>query len=188
MAAKAPLRTAPPNVADAVAVMRSARARGRGRKSAIYLWFLKNHDALAEAFALNAPAWTDFADYLASQGLKDGNGNPPRARGTRDVWFRVRQEVKQRSAREPSPVAPPMRDREIAHGALPVTRDVPPVNEPPVVDELPTSRFRYTGPATLRGHTPAPPPVDPPEPAPAPAKQDPQKVIADLLNRGRNKP
>lgn len=188
MAAKAPLRTAPPTVADAVAVMRSARAHGRGRKSPIYLWFLKNHDALVEAFALNAPAWTDFAAYLASQGLKDGNGNPPRARGTRDVWFRVRQEVKQRSAREPSPVVSSMRDHEVAHGALPVTRDVPPVDEPPVVDELPTSRFRYTGPATLRGHTPMPPAVDPPVPAPAPPKQDPEKVIADLLNRGRNKP
>jgi len=110
--------------------MRSAPAHGRGRKSAIYLWFLKNHDALAEAFALNAPAWTDLAGYLANQGLKDGNGNPPSARGTRDVWFRVRQEVKQRQAREPAPVAPKARSGETVPGISLV---------PPVIRQLPTT-------------------------------------------------
>ena len=131
MATKTLPRTTLPNVADAVAVMRLAPARGRGRKSAIYLWFLKNHDALVEAFALNAPAWTELAAYLSSQGLKDGNGNPPRARGTRDVWFRVRQEVKQRPLREPPLVAPKARSGETTRGTSPM---------PPVSPSLPTIR------------------------------------------------
>ncbi len=142
MATKTPPRTILPNVADAVAVMRSAPARGRGRKSAIYLWFLKNHDALVEAFALNAPAWTDLAAYLSSQGLKDGNGNPPRARGTRDVWFRVRQEVKQRPPREPPLVARQARDGETAPGVSPmppVPRPLPTVHP---VDDQPTESPR----------------------------------------------
>ena len=180
MAAKAPPRTALPNVADAVATMASTRARGRGRKSVIYLWFLKNHDALVEAFELNAPAWADLAAYLASQGLKDGNGNPPRARGTRDVWFRVRQKVKRRSARELPSVVSAAGKRE-AH-------DATSVDEPPVTDEQPTRRFQFGGPATLRGHTPAPPPSEPLAPAPAPIAQDVEEVVARLLGKPRNKP
>lgn len=128
MAVKTPRRAATPNVSDALAVMQSARAHGRGRKSAIYLWFLKNHDALAEAFALNAPAWTDLAAYLAGQGLKDGNGNTPTARGTRDVWFRVRQEVKQRPPRVPSPVVSTALGGKIAPGIAPVSPPLPTIH------------------------------------------------------------
>lgn len=188
MAAKAPPRTTPPNVADAVAAMRSARAHGRGRKSAVYLWFLKNHDALVEAFALNAPAWADLAAYLGKQGLKDGNGNPPRARGTRDVWFRVRREVKQRSARETPSATPAAGKHEAAHATSPTVRDARPVNDPPMPDEQPTRRFQFGGPATLRGHTSAPPPSKPPDPVPAQAVQDVEEVVARLLGKPRNKP
>ncbi len=127
--------------------MRSAPAHGRGRKSPVYLWFLKNHDALVEAFALNAPAWNDLAAYLASQGLKDGNGNPPRARGTRDVWFRVRQEIKQR----PPPVAPKARSGETTP-SVSVPRPlstVHPVDDEPAESPRPKTKIDFR-PATFR--------------------------------------
>jgi hypothetical protein len=58
----------------------------------------------------------------------------------------------------------------------------------PISDALPAPPQRFA-PASLRGHTPAPPPVDKAEPPQAPARQDPDEVIARLLGKPRaNKP
>ena len=80
----------PPSVAEAIALMQKARARGRGRRSPIMVWMQQNREALAAAFAQNAPAWSVLATYLGERGLTDGDGKPPSARTTREAWGRVK--------------------------------------------------------------------------------------------------
>jgi len=93
MPPKARRATGSPDVSQALAEMDKARARGRGRRSPLYLWFRENHDKLAVAFERNAPAWSGLAAYLGEHGVRDGDGKPPNARGTRDAWYRVRRDV-----------------------------------------------------------------------------------------------
>jgi hypothetical protein len=80
----------PPSVAEAIALMQKARARGRGRRSPIMVWMQQNHEALATAFTQNAPAWSVLATYLGERGITDGDGKLPSARATREAWGRVK--------------------------------------------------------------------------------------------------
>src|SRR5438270_13737101 len=80
----------PPNVAEAIALMQKAPARGRGRRSPVMVWLQQNREALAAAFAQTAPAWGVLAAYLGEHGVTDGDGKPPTARTAREAWARVK--------------------------------------------------------------------------------------------------
>jgi hypothetical protein len=88
----------PPNVAGALAAMSKAKAGGRGRKSAVYLWLRQNHDELEAAFKVNAPSWPAMADYLGKSGIKGGDGNRPTPAGVRSAWARVVDDIAKRRA------------------------------------------------------------------------------------------
>lgn len=164
-----------------IAEMERAATRGRGRRSALYLWFRSNHDLLSVEFEKNAPSWTALAAILGERGLTNGDGGKPTAEGCRTVWFRVRREVTSaRAKRAGSPDAPPvgitMTDRPLPGPVRPVTIETdPPDYQPPT--------FKL---AKLRGTTSADEP-EPPLPKPAPARRpaapeaDVDGVLADFL-------
>ncbi len=112
-----------PDVSQALAEMDKARARGRGRRSPLYLWFRENHDKLAVAFERNAPAWSGLATYLGEHGVRDGDGKPPSARGTRDAWYRVRRDVVAARTKRHGSTAPALAPTEVAPGIRGVTAD-----------------------------------------------------------------
>jgi hypothetical protein len=85
-----------PDVAGALAAMRSAPAVGRGRKSEAYEWLHARHDVLAQAFAERPPSWKALAVYLGENGIKGGNGKPPTAAALRSAWLRVLGNVARR--------------------------------------------------------------------------------------------
>lgn len=80
------------DVAGAIEAIRKAKAIGRGRRSPVYLWFWKRHDALAAAFEENAPSWPALAEYLGNHGVLDGHGKPPSAGATENAWWRVKRD------------------------------------------------------------------------------------------------
>src|SRR5690349_4389056 len=96
----------PPSVAEAIALMQKARARGRGRRSPIMVWMHQNRDALAAAFTQNAPAWSVLASYLGEHGITDGDGKPPTARTAREAWGRVKAIATATSSGTEATIAP----------------------------------------------------------------------------------
>lgn len=87
-------------VAELVAELDAAPARGRARKSRLYLWLRQNHDDLVIQFDRNPPSWDRLAAILGSRGILDGDGKPPTSRGARGAWYRVRAEVKAASEKK----------------------------------------------------------------------------------------
>ncbi len=174
-----------------IAEMERTATRGRGRRSALYLWFRANHNLLSAEFEKNAPSWTALAAILGERGLTNGDGGKPTAEGCRTVWFRVRREVTSALAKragssdapligitmaEPEPVLEREPNRPLPGPVRPVTIETdPPDYQPPT--------FKL---ATLRGATSAD------EPKPAPSKPEPSRrpaapeadvdgVLADFL-------
>ena len=105
-------KTTGPDVDAVVTKAATGRTRGRGRHSALYLWLYENHDALAEKFNLTGPSWPNLAEVLGGEGILDGDGKPPTARGTRGAWSRVRDQKKREAApllSPPSDISPSKR-------------------------------------------------------------------------------
>lgn len=160
-------------VADVVAELEAAPARGRARKSRLYLWLQRNHDHLVREFDRNAPAWGRLAAILGSRGVLDGDGKPPTARGARGAWYRVRREVAAERERAASITA------GITFHTLPSARTAPPPLPvaPPVsiqLDEDGPTRPRFKL-ASLRNATPA---DGPPQPDHSPAASEPEQASA----------
>ena len=98
-----------PDVAAVMTKAATGRTRGRGRHSALYLWLYENHDVLAETFNVTAPSWPKIAEVLGGEGVLDGDGKSPTARGTRGAWWRVRDQKKREAdvlASPPSDITP----------------------------------------------------------------------------------
>ena len=64
-----------PDVAGALAAMRSTPTRGRGHTSPAYEWLHKRHGALAQAFAERPPSWKALAVYLGQNGVMGADGH-----------------------------------------------------------------------------------------------------------------
>ena len=175
-------------VADLVAELASAPARGRARKSRLYLWLLRNHDHLVREFEQNPPAWGRLAAILGSRGVLDGDGKPPTARGARGAWYRVRREVAAtRSRSVGTATGITFHTLPVADAAAPPLPAAPPVTIQLDEDGPARPRFKL---ASLRNATPAdgPPEADhsPAAKEPKPATPQPQKfddVMAEFLGR-----
>ena len=179
-----------PDVTQIVAKMRTARARGRGRRSPLYLWCRANHDRLVEEFERNAPSWAALADALAESGLTNGDNKRPTPNGARTTWYRVRREASE--ARNPQ-AEPALQPGEIAAGivAQPQAATAAPVMPVPAGDNGETQAApRQFGFAKLRGWNPdadaAPSPSKPG--TPAPAADEPRVDVDDVLARFVGKP
>jgi hypothetical protein len=84
-------RSPTPDIADALAAMRMASGRGRGRKSEVYRWMAQHYDELAGAFAQEGGSWTALAGFLSNQGMRTADGLPLSAASVRSVWVRLSQ-------------------------------------------------------------------------------------------------
>ena len=167
-------------VADLVAELDAAPARGRARKSRLYLWLRQNHDDLVIQFDRNSPAWDRLAAILGSHGILDGDGKPPTARGARGAWYRVRADVKAASEKkriQPTPgveltpqIAPPPPSTRVADQAKPTPLEE---TEGPAPAEFGFARIQQAQ-ATSSSRKPlrAPPP-----------RRDPDEVIAWMTSQ-----
>jgi hypothetical protein len=86
------------DTAAVLAVTRRTPGRGRGRKSALYLWMAARHDALAAGFAKEPPSWTALAQFFTEQGMLSTDGLPQSAASVRSTWVRVTQAAARRKA------------------------------------------------------------------------------------------
>ncbi len=161
----------------------ATEARLKGNQSPLYQWFLQHHDQFAAVLAkISRPGWQSIANELSAEGLAMKDGTPITASYARLTWWRAHKSFEAKRSSRPVPKSiPEARGREIAAGVLPVVDDEPAMDAEP-------GKFRFGGHATLRGHTPAPPPAEPPEPAPRPPVQDVDEVVARLMGKPRNKP
>lgn len=181
------------DVADIVAELETAPARGHGRKSRLYLWLQENHDQLVREFARNPPSWTRLAAILGARGVLDGDGKPPTARGARGAWYRVRRDVAAALTKKAS------RAEAAAFGIHPIAETAPvapaslalPVSIQLDEDEPDRPVFRL---ASLRGATAADGPTSPDQPPTSPAKTPalvPQRfadVMAEFLGQSPTPP
>ena len=121
-----PSKVRPPDVEEVLAAMQAVKARGRGRRSPLFLWFDDNYDALVVSFERSAPAWTGLAQLLGERGLRDADGKIPTARGTRDAWYRVGKE-RQAAAAEKVTKAPVQMVRPVVTPPVPQAAPAPKV-------------------------------------------------------------
>ncbi len=177
--------TTTPAFKDVVAALSKP---GRSRHSTAYLWLRRNRPQVERQIADHGINWQDFAAALAASGIVNRKGEPFSGAAVKQTWFRLGQDMKKQPPRVVRKPVPAARGREVAHGVQPLAYEPPMMDDAPMVDEPPTSGFRFTGPATLRGHTPAPPLVKPPEPVLRPPVQDVDEVVARLLGKTRHKP
>ncbi len=123
-------------------------------RSQVYLWMKRNHARLAAQFEGVRVQWAGVAETLASLGIRDVNGNPPKAASVRRTWWRVRRDVAASKARTAARRADPATDSALAQtaAATPVVLksaeplqgyppDVVPVND----EGLTRTKFRPSG-------------------------------------------
>src|SRR5262245_5997275 len=96
------MSTKRPDLAGALAAMKAAPARGRGRRSSAYEWLRARHDGLVAAFAERPPSWKALAGYLGANGITGADGRPPTAAALRSAWLRVTADAARRRASQPT--------------------------------------------------------------------------------------
>jgi hypothetical protein len=79
----------PPNPPPASHLLALARRRGDTRRSPILEWMLDSHAEVQQARADGRLSWTALADILAEAGLKDRDGNRPKASTVSQAWYRA---------------------------------------------------------------------------------------------------
>jgi hypothetical protein len=124
----------PPDLAGALAAMRAAPARGRGRRSSAYEWLHARHDALVAAFAERAPSWKALAEYLGANGITGADGRAPTATALRSAWLRVSADVARRRASQPTrkPLAASRQAVPPTGGGAAADPDAPPDFDQPI--------------------------------------------------------
>lgn len=165
-----------PDVALVVAQAATARVRGRGRRSPLYLWFRDNHDELVAAFDQNSPSWAKWAEVLGTHGVLDGDGKPPTARGARGAWARVRADVRKARERRANTTSSEQRRGGTASPAMPPPVEHSAKSEPGEPD------FQLARAPAAAVPRPA---IASAAAGPGPTTRDPDDVIAKLLARPR---
>jgi hypothetical protein len=110
-------------------VIDALRAQGGRRRSPLFRWMRKHHDALATAFAELPPAWQPLSEELAAIGLKDARGHRPTAATARATWRRVRRDVACTQASQPA-ATPTLAPDETALGVHLVANHAPATSPP----------------------------------------------------------
>ena len=99
----------------------------RASPSSANTWLVRNRDALIARFKGQRVDWKAFAAAMASTGLRDANGNPPKPATLQRAWARIKGPARTTSApasappdddADPAPATPsaPSADRSL-HGA-----------------------------------------------------------------------
>ena len=117
---------------------------GRGRRSALYDWMWRHHDALAAEFDQpRAPNWRALAERFAAMGAADGAGRSPTPEIVRKTWWKVRKAKTEARKRTSGPVRtlPVPAPVPAAHPATPVPAGVPTGDSPDAPERKPTYRF-----------------------------------------------
>jgi hypothetical protein len=127
-------RNPTPDLAGALAAMKSQTGRGRGRKSEMYRWMDARHDALAAAFAKEPPSWTGLAKFFTEAGMLTADGLPQTAASVRSTWMRVTQTRARRAAVvgrltvvDPAPEMTIADDAVVQPGAEPLPQTFTPI-------------------------------------------------------------
>jgi hypothetical protein len=68
-------------------------AGGRGRRSELSLWLMRNRERFAAFLAEKHPAWEDVAEVLATEGITDGSRKPVSAPRLRKTWTAINREL-----------------------------------------------------------------------------------------------
>ncbi len=123
-------------------------------RSEVYVWMKRHHTRLAAQFEGVRVQWAGVAAKLAELGIKDVNGNPPKAASVRRTWWRVRRDVaagKGQAADKRTTLQP----ENVQGHAVAAAPTVPPTADPAqdyphdverVDDEAPTrTTFRTSG-------------------------------------------
>jgi hypothetical protein len=84
------------------------RERGGGRRSPLFQWMYRNHDALLEMFSEVRPNWRQVAAVLTSRGFTAADGQPLQPESVRKLWHKVRRRHgKAQAGTKPKPVVKP---------------------------------------------------------------------------------
>ena len=121
-------------------------------RSDLYRWLRAHHAWFADRLARERPGWADLAREVAAAGLSNARGTAPSAGSLRQIWARVRRDLRDEAeakaqARAAAPPVPPARRKP---GSVPAY--ILPDPTPPAPAPLPR-------PAAL----PAPPPPAAPD-------------------------
>jgi len=142
------------------AMMSEISAVQAGRHSTLYLWMRRNHQHIARQMERDGIPWPEFTEAVAKAGLTDRTGKPAQEKTVKQTWFRVRQEIKNRPARQAQAAVQKAKPGEIAPGvaAAPVARSQPARlavadANPDIQDEAPHPKTKLVlQPAKFRVH------------------------------------
>jgi hypothetical protein len=135
---------------DTGAILRTIE-RGE-RRSALFWWFVENHDAMRHAARTTRIDWASFCAEAVRQGLTDTRGRAPTARNARETWRQARRAVA--ASRQDQTASGARRGGASYPSRLPTDWQPPTVPPPP-------------GPPRPAAPSAPPPHSTPPHPVPA---------------------
>jgi hypothetical protein len=147
---------AKPDESSVLADLKSALKKGGSTRSPLFVWMLKNHNDLLEAFEEMPPNWAQVTKVLTERGFTGTDGKPLNPQSVRRMWHRVRQShAKAQARKRVKGEAPAAASAKLEPVALEITEQEP-------------TRPRFQ-PARPR-HMPTGEPLAPPKPRPAPER------------------
>ena len=91
-------RLMPRRSRDTRAVLRTIQRSER--RSALFWWFVENHDQVQKAAQGARIDWASFCAEAAKRGLTDTRGHPPTERNARETWRQARRAVSEARSHE----------------------------------------------------------------------------------------
>ena len=139
------------------AIMSKISTAQSGRHSTLYLWMRRNHQHITRQMEQDGIPWPEFTEAVAKAGLTDRTGKPAQEKTVKQTWFRVRQEIKNRPARQAQAAVQKTKPNEIAPGVAPAPAaraQLARINaDPDIQDEAPRPKTKLVlQPAKFRVH------------------------------------
>ena len=130
----------------------------QGNQSALFRWFLLNHDKFAKVRAMGTrPGWPTIAAELTAEGLSTNDGGPITADYARQAWWRAQKAHKAKAgtvparksrskqslakSAEPQAIIPPQSKPEPSP-AMQTPSQLPPGVRP--VEDIPSTRNQFS--------------------------------------------